>query len=646
MSWGISGPWWILSAIVLSNLVRAQLYISSEKGETTLWYNSSSSQTATYLFNCYDFEPFLQSKQSIQKASRYARGASWVDPTVYLCVTSTYWGKNCKSWGAVGWNTGDEWGYKPSEASKSKDKDGKPLQTRLYLFRRLGICNYGINIENPMPGDAGTYVLGLWWRSGLGYYHTTLHLKDMFHNPQYTKLMATVTTTLINPLIQHIQAFKNMMAISNPTYEDVMAIETGSSEVNLWLEWMRYNAQSHNMSDCYVCAHGRPHMGTVPLNIPLDKEKCFFSLYNNTHTNDTSCEGWKKKYPLLSKNPEPGNTITPYPGNYTCYISTQQNASNNYGKFPPGYCSENRIAPVGNHTRSLGDIYWLCGDMKLRVKLESTWKGECALAQIIMPLHMFPEHRLVGTQPDSGLSRTKRDSTPGGSLDPHVYIDSIGVPRGVPNEFKARDQVAAGFESLFPQVTINKNVDWINYIYYNQQRFVNYTRDALQGVAEQLGATSQMTYQDRMALDMMLAEKGGTCIYIGKIEGCCTYIPNLTGPNGKVTTAINKLKDLSEELKRNSGITNPWDQYFGWLTNWKQALIQICVILLIVLVIFAIVVFCVLPCCKKMAAKGVDQILYQTLQKTETPEHYAAYLEAYRANQTPTKKTDNRNHII
>lgn len=60
-----------------------------------------------------------------------------------------------------------------------------------------------------------------------------------------------------------------------------------------------------------------------------------------------------------------------------------------------------------------------------------------------------------------------------------------------------------------------------------------------------------MTYQDRMALDMMLAEKGGTCIYIGKIEGCCTYIPNLTGPNGKVTTAINKLKDLSEELKRN-----------------------------------------------------------------------------------------------
>jgi hypothetical protein len=43
----------------------------------------------------------------------------------------------------------------------------------------------------------------------------------------------------------------------------------------------------------------------------------------------------------------------------------------------------------------------------------------------------------------------------------------------VPNEFKARNQTEAGFESvLFWWSTTNKNVDWINYIYYNQQRFV------------------------------------------------------------------------------------------------------------------------------------------------------------------------------
>lgn len=44
-------------------------------------------------------------------------------------------------------------------------------------------------------------------------------------------------------------------------------------------------------------------------------------------------------------------------------------------------------------------------------------------------------------------------------------------------------------------VTANKNVDWINYINYNQQWFVNYTRDAIKGIAEQLGPTSQMAWE-------------------------------------------------------------------------------------------------------------------------------------------------------
>lgn len=96
-----------------------------------------------------------------------------------------------------------------------------------------------------------------------------------------------------------------MTAVSNPTFEDVMAIETGFSDLNLWLEWMKYIANKHNQSNCYVCGKARPHLGTVPLNIPQNQEDCFLSLYNNTHTNDSACEIWKKEYPLLSKKPQP-----------------------------------------------------------------------------------------------------------------------------------------------------------------------------------------------------------------------------------------------------------------------------------------------------------------------------------------------------
>lgn len=81
----------------------------------------------------------------------------------------------------------------------------------------------------------------------------------------------------------------------------------------------------------------------------------------------------------------------------------------------------------------------------------------------------------------------------------------LGYLGGVPDEFKARDQMAAGFESVLCWwCTTNKNVDWINYIYYNQQRFVNYTTDAVEGISKQLAATSDMTWQNRIALALAL----------------------------------------------------------------------------------------------------------------------------------------------
>ncbi|XP_056377398.1 uncharacterized protein LOC130273907 [Hyla sarda] len=370
-----------------------------------------------------------------------------------------------------------------------------------------------------------------------------------------------------NPLIPHTMAFKNKRAVSDSTYEDTLAMETGVSDANLWVEWMKYTAASINKSNCYICGTAKPHLGTVPFTLPSNIEKCFLNLFKNISNNDTDCGTWKMKYPLLTETPHSGAGIHIYPGNYTCYRGEKEgvNRKNSTKRYCASYSSV-EVSLTQNQVFSIGDIYWICGDGKIRFKLEGKWKGECALAKAIMNIHIFTEG---GEHVNSATKRIKR-STPAGSFDPHVYIDTIGVPRGVPDEFKARNQVAAGFESILSIITVNKNVDWINYIYYNQQRFVNYTRDALRGVAEQLQADSIMTFQNRMVLDMILAEKGGVCKVLVDPTSCCTFIPNNTGPNGKVTIAIQKLEDLSAELKKNSGITDPWGQYFGWFTNWKH----------------------------------------------------------------------------
>ncbi len=75
-------------------------------------------------------------------------------------------------------------------------------------------------------------------------------------------------------------------------------------------------------------------------------------------------------------------------------------------------------------------------------------------------------------------------------------------------------------------------------IYYNQQRCINYTDEALSLFGEQLDATSRMSWQNRIALDYLLAEKGGVCVIFG--DQCCTFIPNNTAPEGAFTEVMTK----------------------------------------------------------------------------------------------------------
>jgi hypothetical protein len=65
-----------------------------------------------------------------------------------------------------------------------------------------------------------------------------------------------------------------------------------------------------------------------------------------------------------------------------------------------------------------------------------------------------------------------------------------------------------------------------------------------------------MAWENKLALDMMLAKKRGICIMIG--VSCCMYIPNNTAPDGTITEALQGLATLSNKLAENSGINDPF----------------------------------------------------------------------------------------
>ena len=72
-----------------------------------------------------------------------------------------------------------------------------------------------------------------------------------------------------------------------------------------------------------------------------------------------------------------------------------------------------------------------------------------------------------------------------------------------------------------------------------------------------------MAWEKRLALDMMLAEKGGVCVMID--SQCCTFIPNNTTPDRTITKALHRLTALADDLSENSGINDPFTDL---LENW------------------------------------------------------------------------------
>ncbi|XP_028745114.1 endogenous retrovirus group FC1 Env polyprotein [Peromyscus leucopus] len=96
---------------------------------------------------------------------------------------------------------------------------------------------------------------------------------------------------------------------------------------------------------------------------------------------------------------------------------------------------------------------------------------------------------------------------------------------------------------------------------------------SLSSLQRQLTSLAQVAIQNRWALDLLTAEKGGTCLFLG--EECCYYI----NESGMVETQINKLHKLSLELHKQhfSAAADDWwkSSMFSLLMPLAEPLVSI-----------------------------------------------------------------------
>ncbi|XP_040014539.1 uncharacterized protein LOC120807008 [Xiphias gladius] len=414
---------------------------------------------------------------------------------------------------------------------------------------------------------------------------------------------------------------------------EVIRMATGYSDDNLWLKWVTQTAKEQGMGNCVACASGRPQLVTVPAPLFPSDSWGYNCMTGLTKNRDENCFTLASLFPPISNDTAVG-PFTPNKGNgsYVCFNFTTPRCNVTHNRMPRNFLLGQVDASWCGHIRSgeeigvwaRGGLYYYCG-RDLHVRIRAHGYGLCAMVRLRTPLILVGD-KIVPSRADPHTANTcsptlarrrrrhviaKRGT---GVFDLSVgsptYMDAIGVPRGVPDQYKLVDQVAAGFENmliiaaLFP-VTPNKNVDRINYVHYNVLCLANLTRDAVAGLAEQTGPTSLMAVQNRMALDMLLAEKGGVCAMFG--DACCTYIPNNTAPDGSVNKALEGLRTLSDTMHEQSGLDNPLDE---WMTSvfgrWKGIITSLLLSIATFIAILTTCGCCCIPCIRALSVRLID----------------------------------------
>ncbi|XP_077462118.1 uncharacterized protein LOC144077893 [Stigmatopora argus] len=530
---------------------------------------------------------FLDSwtSRSPYKGSTYGKGYVW-----YMTALR-------RGWGNLVAETGQDWRAWMSDAC------AKAIRPLIKLTQTMGGIQISIQTDKLTCGrdPCLTFFLSPWSRGENPYYKFYICVSTVITMPMEAVFRASEKETTEKAVVK---------LKSEKTTDDEFISATGISQTgNNWLLLMENAAKAINQT-CITCMGPRPLLRVVPAQITPD---CVNEIMTKEDVSP-KCMKWNNVYPVTTTAKDKPNFSTHVAFNhFTCLVLTGHGPA--LGAINVTWCAHvlKQTAPLIPRS----DLWWWCGQNKLYDSCKNA-AGLCALVSLLLPVSVFPstveEIQLAAQKSGMMAGPSRRRRSAWREEDP-TYIDAIGVPRGVPDEYKLVNQIAAGWESIFLLITPNKNVDRINYLHYNVQKLGNYTEQGFVAIKEQLAATSLMTFQNRIAVDMLLAEKGGVCAMFG--DECCTYIPNNTSPEGSLTDAIDGLQTLNRNMKKHSGVSESvwqrwWRDMFGEYRNLAQS---VAVSVALFATILTLCGCCIIPCLRSLISRLITTAIAPTNSK-------------------------------
>lgn len=416
------------------------------------------------------------------------------------------------------------------------------------------------------------------------------------------------------------------------THDDSHLRDMTQDHIHPWMNnaWYRYIHDSTLRKDCYVCSYMPPTTQYATLyakGMNMVQAQCAASYANLGYqyrgiVNDYekpfeiglpsgTCDEWfwvdlkekhrskARSFPVFLENN----------GNLSHTLCFRQRI----GSTPMGKttnCEAVQIhgpgGPVKNNNISNGTYWvqgmaWLCGQQAYFI-LPRNWTGQCA------PI-FISDHTFKITVDATSTTRKKRST-----LDLKKHDSMWGSD--VPEEFKLWTEKQKVVHALFPWVGVGKHALRIETLNYRFGLFLNASCKINDEQNQEIDALSIAVMQHRVALDMILAEKGGLCVLFNNT--CCTYIPdNVHSSN--MTDALKTLRQL-RDVQQQDYVANAED-WLTWLLSgsWKSLLFKGLVFVGVLLLLLCLFTSCVIPCLKNMVSKMVAASInaYVTLPQNE-----------------------------
>lgn len=353
---------------------------------------------------------------------------------------------------------------------------------------------------------------------------------------------------------------------SNDTWDSVgVQNETRISVVSAVGEW------------CWVCNGSGPFLGTSRCRRNIVKDGVWdhsgktvtwktrytgevYTTWNQTTSGLLNCSEFETTenqtiFKCLTANNSTDMFPMPFTGYYSHFVESYLNNS----------CRTPFPALLGHH--------WVCGGKAYTV-LPANWSGVC------YPAKLLPQFRVLSRLPTKSFRNFKRDVK-----DAQWYVDNV-------DPLTWDNAIGNAFVPIGGAIHANKRILRLQAVV---EILANDTAESLRLLSEETRAIRTVALQNRQALDVILAAKGGTCALIG--QECCVYIPDYS----------DKVFDRADHLQKIAYV--PHDEangLFGWLGKmfnfsgigaWLlHGLITVVLIIVVVYVLSQILSRCLAAC--------------------------------------------------